>query len=278
MIKKIKNKKAVLFWLSIIAVLMLIALFPGVFASHDPIQADLTKKFLKPGKEMPLGADHMGRCILCRIIYGTRVSLFVSGVVVLITATVGVCVGMFSGYYGGKVDTILMRIVDVFLGFPSFLFTLAFVGMFGGGTRNLIIALSFFGWMHYARVVRSEVLSLREKEFIKAAKGMGLSNTSNILKHILPNIIGPVIVIMTMEVGGIILSTSGLSFLGIGVQPPTPEWGYMLNDAKVYISNMPQLMFYPGAAIMLTILAFNFLGDSLKDAFDVKKSRWTKDS
>lgn len=278
MIRKIRNKKVLLFWVMVIAVLVLIALFPGLFASHDPVQADLNQKFLKPCKEMPLGADHMGRCILCRMIYGTRVSLFVSGAVVLITATVGVCVGMFSGFYGGKTDTVLMRIVDVFLGFPSFLFTLAFVGMFGGGTKNLIIALSFFGWMHYARVVRSEVLSLREKEFIKAARGMGIGNASNILRHVLPNIIGPVIVIMTMEVGGIILSTSGLSFLGIGVQPPTPEWGYMLNDAKVYISDMPQLMLYPGAAIMLTILSFNFLGDSLKDALDVKESRWTKDS
>ena len=204
--------------------------------------------------------------------------MFVAGTVVLCTAFIGTLIGMCSGYYGGKIDAILMRIVDVFLGFPSFLFTLAFVGLFGGGMHNLILVLSVFGWMHYARVVRSEVLVLREKEFIQAAKGMGLGNFSIIVRHIFPNIIPSVLVIMTMEAGGTILSVSGLSFLGIGVQPPTPEWGYMLSDAKTYLSTKPELMLYPGLAIMLTIIIFNFLGDSIRDYIDVKDSRLTKES
>lgn len=144
--------------------------------------------------------------------------------------------------------------------------------------HNLILVLSVFGWMHYARVVRSEVLVLREKEFIQAAKGMGLGNFSIIVRHIFPNIIPSVLVIMTMEAGGTILSVSGLSFLGIGVQPPTPEWGYMLSDAKTYLSTKPELMLYPGLAIMLTIIIFNFLGDSIRDYIDVKDSRLTKES
>lgn len=278
MIKKLKNKKFVVIWGVLLCCLLLAALFPGVFASHNPEKADLASKFLPAGGEYPLGTDHMGRCILCRLIYGARTSLFVAGAVVVLTALAGTTVGMFSGYYGGKVDTVLMRIVDVFLGFPSFLFTLAFVGMFGGGTRNLILVLSAFGWMHYARVVRSEILVLREKEFIQAEKGMGAGNLYIMMRHILPNIIASVLVIMTMEAGSIILSVSGLSFLGIGVQPPTPEWGYMLNDAKTYLSAQPELMFYPGLAIMITIIIFNFFGDSLRDAMDVKSSRLVKES
>ena len=261
MIKKLKKKKFVIFWGGLLVILLLVAGFPDIFASHDPEKANLSLKFLKPCKDMPLGADHMGRCIFCRILYGARTSLFVAGTVVLCTAFIGTLIGMCSGYYGGKIDAILMRIVDVFLGFPSFLFT-----------------LSVFGWMHYARVVRSEVLVLREKEFIQAAKGMGLGNFSIIVRHIFPNIIPSVLVIMTMEAGGTILSVSGLSFLGIGVQPPTPEWGYMLSDAKTYLSTKPELMLYPGLAIMLTIIIFNFLGDSIRDYIDVKDSRLTKES
>lgn len=278
MIKKLKNKKFVVIWGILLCGLLLAALFPGVFASHNPEKANLASKFLPAGGEYLLGTDHMGRCIICRLIYGARTSLFVAGAVVVLTALAGTTVGMFGGYYGGKVDTILMRIVDVFLGFPSFLFTLAFVGMFGGGTRNLILVLSAFGWMHYARVVRSEILVLREKEFIQAEKGMGAGNLYIMMRHILPNIIASVLVIMTMEAGSIILSVSGLSFLGIGVQPPTPEWGYMLNDAKTYLSTQPELMFYPGIAIMITIIIFNFFGDSLRDAMDVKSSRLVKES
>lgn len=278
MIKRLKNKKAVAFWGGLLAAMFLIALFPWIFASHNPEQANLSAIFLSPCKEFPLGTDQMGRCVICRLIYGARTSLFVSGAVVLMTAFLGTMIGMFSGFYGGKVDTVLMRIVDVFLGFPSFLFTLAFVGMFGGGTRNLILVLAAFGWMRYARVVRSEILGLREKEFIRAEKGMGVSDFYIIVHHIFPNILASVLVIMTMEAGAMILSVSGLSFLGVGVQPPTPEWGYMLNDAKTLLSSHPELMLYPGIAIMGSIMIFNFFGDSLRDALDVKSSRLVKES
>lgn len=278
MIKEIKGKKYVILWGGLLCLLMLTALFPGVFASHDPEKADLAVKFLGGSGEYPLGTDHMGRCVMCRLIYGARTSLFVAGAVVLLTAFAGTLTGMISGYYGGKIDTVLMRIVDIFLGFPSFLFTLAFVGMFGGGTGNLIVALSAFGWMHYARVVRSEILALKEKEFIQAEKGMGVGDFYIIVHHVFPNILASVLVIMTMEAGGVILSVSSLSFLGIGVQPPTPEWGYMLSDAKTYLSTMPELMLYPGATIMITIMIFNFFGDSFRDSMEVKSSRLTKES
>jgi len=275
--KRSRYKKALMAWGIVLLFLVIVALLPSVFASHDPEAADMANQLCSPCKETPLGTDHMGRCVMCRLIYGARVSLFVSGAVVLITATFGTLVGLISGYFGGKIDSVLMRIVDVFLAFPSFLFTLAFVGIFGGGTRNLIIVMSFFGWMRYARVVRSNVLSVRENEYILASRGMGASNIYNIVKHVFPNVIGSVIVIITMEVGSVILSTSGLSFLGVGVQPPTPEWGYMLNDAKVYLSTKPELMLYPGLAILITILAFNFFGDNLRDFLDVKDTNFGGD-
>lgn len=275
--KRSRYKKALMAWGIVLLFLVIVALLPSVFASHDPEASDMANQLCSPCKETPLGTDHMGRCVMCRLIYGARVSLFVSGAVVLITATFGTLVGLISGYFGGKIDSVLMRIVDVFLAFPSFLFTLAFVGIFGGGTRNLIIVMSFFGWMRYARVVRSNVLSVRENEYILASRGMGASNIYNIVKHVFPNVIGSVIVIITMEVGSVILSTSGLSFLGVGVQPPTPEWGYMLNDAKVYLSTKPELMLYPGLAILITILAFNFFGDNLRDFLDVKDTNFGGD-
>ncbi len=275
---KMKNKvkKKIMFWGFLITCLILIAIFADVISSHNPEQANLSNKLLSPGGEYLLGTDHMGRCVLCRIIYGARISLLVAGIVVSITFTLGTTIGIISGYYGGVIDNILMRIVDIFLAFPSFLFTLSFVGICGGGMKNLVIALSIFGWMYYARVVRGEVLVIKEKEFIKATKGMGVSNMYILFHHILPNILGPAIVIATMDIGGIILSTSGLSFLGVGIHPPTPEWGYMLNDGKIYLSSNPNLMIFPGVAIVITILAFNFLGANMKDYIDANDSKYLK--
>lgn len=273
MIRKLKEQKFVWMWGSLLALLLLAAAFPQFLASHDPELADLGNKLQGASRAYPLGTDHMGRCVLCRLLYGAHTSLFVAGATVLITAFTGTVIGMISGYYGGIADTLLMRLTDVFLGFPSFLFTLAFVGMFGGGTKNLILVLSVFGWMQYARVVRGEILALRNREFLLAAKGMGVGNFYILRKHIFPNITGSVLVLMTMDAGGAILSISGLSFLGIGVQPPTPEWGYMLNEAKIYITKQPGLMLYPGLAIVLTIVIFNFFGDSLNDAWNTKASR-----
>lgn len=278
MIKKLKERKFVWLWGTLLCLLLLAAAFPQVLASHDPEQADLTGKLQAASRIYPLGTDHMGRCILCRLLYGAHTSLFVAGAVVLITACFGTVIGMVSGYYGGILDTVLMRMTDVFLGFPSFLFTLAFVGMFGGGMKNLILVLSVFGWMRYARVVRGEILALREKEFILAERGMGTGDLYILCRHIFPNIIGSVLVLMTMDAGGTILSVSGLSFLGIGVQPPTPEWGYMLNEAKMYLTKQPELMLYPGLAIMLTIIIFNFFGDSLSDLWNIKASRVERES
>ncbi len=275
---KMKNKvkRKILFWGFIILSLILIAIFADVITTHNPRLANLDNKLLPPCSEYLLGTDHMGRCILCRIIYGARISLLVAGIVVSITFTLGTTIGIISGYYGGIIDNILMRIVDVFLAFPSFLFTLSFVGICGGGIKNLVIALSIFGWMYYARIVRGEVLVIKEKEFVKAIKGMGVGNIYILFHHILPNILGPAIVIATMDIGGIILSTSGLSFLGVGIHPPTPEWVYMLNNGKVYLSSNPNLIIFPGIAIVVTILAFNFLGDNTKDYIDVNESKYLK--
>ena len=275
---KMKNKvkRKILFWGFIILSLILIAIFADVITTHNPRLANLDNKLLPPCSEYLLGTDHMGRCILCRIIYGARISLLVAGIVVSITFTLGTTIGIISGYYGGIIDNILMRIVDVFLAFSSFLFTLSFVGICGGGIKNLVIALSIFGWMYYARIVRGEVLVIKEKEFVKAIKGMGVGNIYILFHHILPNILGLAIVIATMDIGGIILSTSGLSFLGVGIHPPTPEWGYMLNEGKVYLSSNPNLIIFPGIAIVVTILAFNFLGDNTKDYIDVNESKYLK--
>ncbi|RLG32896.1 glutathione ABC transporter permease GsiD [Methanosarcinales archaeon] len=252
----------------IILFLAFIAIFAPYIAPHDPIEINLKERLLSPNGEYPLGTDNLGRCVLSRIIYGTRVSLRIGIMVVGITSAVGIALGMMAGYYGRTLGEIIMRIVDIMLAFPGIILALAIAGALGPGLFNVMIALAIIGWTGYARVVRGVVLSIKEREFVESARSLGASDFYIISRHILPSCVAPVIVLATLGMANVILAAAALSFLGLGAQPPTPEWGSMLNGGRAFMRTAPHLTTFPGLAIMVTVLAFNFLGDGLRDALD----------
>ncbi|WP_048156334.1 nickel transporter permease [Methanosarcina sp. Kolksee] len=271
---RIKNKNPGLFLSAgILIFFMLSALFAGYIAPHNPEKANLELRLKEPCHEYPFGTDHLGRCILSRIIFGARVSLSVGLLVVSSSLILGLTIGTLSGYYGGWLDEIVMRVVDAFLAFPSLLLALGIAGLFGAGFMNLVMALIIVDWAGYARLARSSVMAVKEQDYIKAAKGLGTGDLHVILHHVIPNVMSPLIVMATIGMGYVILSAAGLSFLGFGVQPPTPEWGSMLNEGKIYIRSAPYIMIFPGLAIMLTVLAFNYLGDELRDLLDPRETK-----
>jgi len=263
----IKNRN-ILIGLSIILVLIFIAAFAPQVAPHNPTEANLKARLEPPSKEYPFGTDHMGRCILSRIVFGARISLLVGVAVISGSLLIGVVLGTISGYFGGLADDLIMRLVDGFLAIPSMFLALALAGALGPGLFNLMMALIAVEWTSYARVVRGSILSVKEEGFVEATRGLGASDLYILVHHILPNIISPVIVIATLGIGYAILAAAGLSFLGFGVQPPTPEWGSMLDDDRLFMRKAPYIMIFPGLAIMITVLAFNFLGDGLRDEMD----------
>ena len=262
-----KNKMA-LIGLAIILLLVIVAAIAPVFAPHHPYEQDLEKAFLPPSLEYPFGTDDFGRCIFSRIIFGTRISLAIGVVVTAISAVTGIILGMLAGFYSGIVDEVIMRIVDIFLAFPGLILALVIAGLLGPGMFNVLFALSLVGWMGYARVVRGVVLAEKEKNFVETARALGAGSLYIMYRHLLPNVLAPVIVMATLGIGQAILAAAGLSFLGLGAQPPVPVWGSMLNDGKIYLQTAPHLTIFPGLAIMITVLSFNFLGDGLRDLFD----------
>ena len=271
---RLKNNNLGLFLSAgILIFFILAALFAGYIAPHDPEKANLELRLKEPCREYPFGTDHLGRCILSRIIFGARVSLLVGLLVVSSSFILGLAIGTLSGYYGGWLDEMVMRIVDAFLAFPSLLLALGIAGLFGAGFMNLVIALITVDWAGYARLARGSVMTVKEQDYIKAAKGLGAGDMHVILRHVIPNIISPLIVMATIGMGYVILSAAGLSFLGFGVQPPTPEWGSMLSEGKTYIRSAPYIMIFPGIAIMLTVIAFNYLGDELRDLLDPREKK-----
>lgn len=271
---RLKNNNLGLFLSAgILIFFILAALFAGYIAPHDPEKANLELRLKEPCREYPFGTDHLGRCILSRIIFGARVSLLVGLLVVSSSFVLGLAIGTLSGYYGGWLDEIVMRVVDAFLAFPSLLLALGIAGLFGAGFMNLVIALITVDWAGYARLARGSVLTVKEQDYIKAAKGLGAGDMHVILCHVIPNVISPLIVMATIGMGYVILSAAGLSFLGFGVQPPTPEWGSMLSEGKTYIRSAPYIMIFPGIAIMLTVMAFNYLGDELRDLLDPREKK-----
>ena len=276
-LQQLKKNKIAIIGLIIIITLAFIALFAPFIAPHDPIEQNLDKRLLTPCREYPMGTDDLGRCLLSRIIYGTRVSLKLGVIVVGIITVIGVTLGLISGYYGGIVDEIIMRLVDVVLAFPGIILALAVAGALGPGLFNVMLALAMVGWTGLARVVRGSVLSIKEKEFVESARALGCSDLHIMTRHILPNVMAPVIVLATLDMAFIILAAAGLSFLGLGAQPPTPEWGSMLNSGRAFMRTAPHLTTYPGLAIMVTVLAFNFLGDGLRDALDPRQQRELKE-
>lgn len=271
---RLKNNNLGLFLSAgILIFFILAALFAGYIAPHDPEKANLELRLKEPCREYPFGTDHLGRCILSRIIFGARVSLLVGLLVVSSSFILGLAIGTLSGYYGGWLDEIVMRVVDAFLAFPSLLLALGIAGLFGAGFMNLVIALITVDWAGYARLARGSVMTVKEQDYIKAAKGLGAGDMHVILCHVIPNVISPLIVMATIGMGYVILSAAGLSFLGFGVQPPTPEWGSMLSEGKTYIRSVPYIMIFPGIAIMLTVMAFNYLGDELRDLLDPREKK-----
>lgn len=266
-----KNRMAMLGF-TILIVLVLLAIFADVIADYDTvvIKQNLSERLMPPNGKHWLGTDEFGRDIFARIIHGARVSLKVGLLAISISILVGGFLGAISGYYGGIIDNTIMRIMDIFLAVPSILLAIAIVSALGPSIMNLMISISVSYVPTFARIVRASVLSVRDQEFIEAARAIGASNLRIILRHIIPNSLAPVIVQGTLGVAGAILSIAGLSFIGLGIQPPAPEWGSMLSGGRQYLRYAWWVTTFPGIAIVITILSLNLLGDGLRDALDPK--------
>jgi len=265
---RFKRNKLAMAGLALIAVLFVMAIGARLLAPHDPIRQHLVDRLHAPATRFPLGTDDLGRDVLSRMIYGIRISLTVGLVAVGIAVGIGTILGLISGYFGGWADTFVMRIVDIMLCFPTFFLILLVIAFLEPNIYNVMIVIGITSWPGLTRLVRAEVLSIREREFVQAARLLGLSDARIFFIHLLPNVISPIIVSATLGVGDAILTESGLSFLGLGVQPPTPSWGQMLTAGKEYIYFAWWLSLFPGLAILLSVLAFNLLGEGLRDIFD----------
>ena len=257
----------------VLTLLMLAALLAPVLAPYDPLAIDLQRRHVAPGLEHPLGTDHLGRDVLSRLLVGSRASLGAAGFTVLVVTVIGVGLGTLAGFHGGWVDEIVMRLVDTVLAFPSIILALVVAGLLGPGLRNLILGLTLVRWAGCARLVRGLVLSAREREFVMAARSIGATKGRIVARHVLPSILGPVAVMATLDLGSVLLSMSGLSYIGLGMQLPHPEWGAMVNEAQLHVHIAPWLAVAPGLAIVLTVLSANLLGDTLRDLLDPRYRR-----
>ena len=254
----------------LLALLAIAAVGARWLAPYDPVAQDLAANLAPPNAEHPLGRDKLGRDILSRVVYGARVSLAVGVVTVTVAVAIGLLVGAVAGWAGGWIDEALMRIVDVLLAFPGLLLAIALTAVLGPSLRNVVVALCAIGWTGYARLVRGEIRRLREREFVEAARALGTPSRRIVWRHLLPLVAAPVLVQATFGMAGAIVAEASLSFLGLGAQPPTASWGAMLNDGRAFVLIAPHLTIFPGLAIMVTVLALNFLGDGLRDRLDVR--------
>lgn len=253
----------------LVLVFVIFALFAPQVAPQDPAAIELATRLSAPSSAHWFGTDELGRDILSRVIYGSRISMLVGSCVVLASLLLGLMIGSIAGYYGGAIDRFVnVVLMNAFLSFPGILIAIAFIAFRGPGIFNLIVALSLGGWVGYARLVRGQVLAAREREFVEAARALGASDLRIIVRHILPNIIQPVIVQAAIGMAGAILAEATMSFLGLGVPPPTASWGAMLNDARAHLFDSPHLVLFPALAVMLAVLSFNFIGDALRDYLD----------
>lgn len=274
---RLRRNKLAIVSLGWIVVMIVIAVSADLWVPTtfgDPIRIDTTKiseqALIPPSSAHPMGTDQLGRDVAARVIYGARFSLAVGIIATAISIVIGLVLGAFSAYYRGIADSIVMRLGDVFLAFPYILFSIALIMVIGRGLTSLFIAIGVLGWPSIARVIRSSIFSVQENEYVDAARAMGASDLRIVARHILPNSMAPIIVYGTMTIGGAILAEAALSFLGLGVQPPSPSWGGMLSQAQNYMTSAPWIMLFPGFAILTTVLAFVLLGDGLRDALDVK--------
>lgn len=262
-----KNKMAML-GLILVSLLFLVAFFIPLISPHDPYRVALDEQFLPPSSTYWLGTDNFGRDLLTRILYGARISLLVGIVPSFISLMIGAIMGIISGYYGGRIDFIIMRLADTMIAFPSLLLAMVVMYTLGANLFNIFIALSLVGWAGVARVVRSQTLALKEKEFIEAARAVGTTRAKIMVRHIFPNIVPTLIVLFSLSIPEAIMWESSLSFLGVGVQPPEASWGLLVAKGKEYLFASPLVAIMPGVAILITVLAFNFIGDGLRDALD----------
>ncbi|MGC8837616.1 MAG: ABC transporter permease [Anaerolineae bacterium] len=271
--RRLKRNKAALGSMVFLVVLVLMAVAAPILTPYSPYTPDFSATLQPPSREHPLGTDELGRDLVARLLYGARVSLAV-GLVVQITAiAVGALLGLAAGYFGGIVDTVLMRLVDIMYAFPSFLFAVFMVAFLRPSPFSIILVLVLVGWPFPARLIRAQVLSLREWEFVSAARVVGASSWRIMTRHILPNTLSVLIVHFTIGIADVIMAEAGLSFLGIGIRPPNPTWGGMIAKGREYFRSFPHLALYPSIALGLTVLAFNFLGDGLRDALDPRLRR-----
>jgi ABC-type dipeptide/oligopeptide/nickel transport system permease subunit len=253
---------------AVVILLIIVAFAAPSIAPYDPVHQDLANSMAGPSMTHLAGTDVHGRDIFSRIIHGTRISLRIGFLGMLLGCVIGVVLGLISGYYGGWVDTLIMRLLDVQLAFPGLLVAICIIAIIGPGLENVILAVGIFSVPLFARVTRGQVLSLKEQEFILAARMMGAQDGRIMLTHLLPNAVAPILVLCTLRIATAILTAASLSFLGLGAQPPIPEWGAMLSDGRAYLSIAPHVATTPGLAILITVLAFNLLGDGLRDALD----------
>ena len=260
--------------LIIVVVFFVLAIFGQALAPHDPYAQDITgSKLLAPSWEHPMGTDELGRDLLSRVMTGTRISLQVAAVVLSFAVVFGTLVGAIAGYFGGIVDEVLMRFTDMFLAFPALILAIAIAASLGRELKWTMLALATVFWPWYARLVRGQILSIRERDYVTAAESIGLSGPRLLLRHILPNAVSVIIIQLTLDVGYAILATSSLSFIGLGAQPPSPEWGTMMSTARNYFREAWWYTTFPGVALTLTVFAFNVLGDGLQDALDPRSGR-----
>jgi peptide/nickel transport system permease protein len=266
--RRLKRNKAALAGGVIVAVFVAVALAAPLIAPYDPDEGDLGQRLKPPSAAHWLGTDALGRDVLSRIIYGAQVSLQIQVVAVLIALVAGTLLGMFGGYYGGWADHLSMRAMDILLAFPGIFLAISIIAVLGPGLLNLMLAAGIYSVPQFARIVRGSILSLKEKEFVEAARAAGESDRSILFRYLLPNSMAPIIIQTTLRMATVLLTASGLSFLGLGVQPPRAEWGAMLSTARPYLITAPHVATFPGLAIMLVVMGFNLFGDGLRDSLD----------
>ena len=267
-LKKLFGRKLIWFALPVIAAILLMAAFAPWIAPYPPDKVDLSQKLMPPSHGHWLGTDHLGRDIVSRLIWGARTSMGSVFIIINLIMVFSLLVGCISGFMGGWVDSLFMRICEVFLTFPTFILAMFLIGVLGTGMFNVILAIVMTHWAWYARIIRGLVLSLRNREYIWASKVAGTKTWLVIVRHVIPPVLAQLVILATLDIGHMMLHVSGLSFLGLGIQPPTPEWGVMINDARQYIWTRPELIMYPGMMIFLAVLAFNIPGDILRDSLD----------
>ena len=258
---------------AIVALAIALALFGPALSPYDPATQELPRRLEGPSLQHPFGLDELGRDILTRIASGARISLLVGLAVVSVSSLAGMFFGSVAGYYGGRVDDVISRVIDVLMAFPGILLAIALVAVLGPSLVNVVLALSVIGWVGYARLVRGQALRAREFEFVQAARALGAGSPRVVLRHVLPTTLPSVVVQATLGMAGAIIAEASLSFLGLGVQPPTPSWGTMLDAGRAHLFDAPHLTLFPGFAIALLVLGFNFLGDGLRDRVDPKMQR-----